>query len=105
MTPIDASAVAELVRQLRLFAEYADFHVASSAAVLIEQQSTRLKELERDAARYRRLRENWLDCPELSLHGRLAVVDWCVDYFLLQDAALADSASAKASAGAAGREP
>jgi 5-methylcytosine-specific restriction endonuclease McrBC regulatory subunit McrC len=36
-------------------------------------------ETERDAARYRRLRENWIDCEELSLHGRLAAVDVVVD--------------------------
>jgi hypothetical protein len=36
-------------------------------------------EIARDAARYRRLRENWIDCEELSLHGRLAAVDAVVD--------------------------
>ena len=35
--------------------------------------------LERDAARYRRLRENWIDCDELGLHGRLAAIDDRVD--------------------------
>ena len=32
-----------------------------------------------DAERYRRIRENWIDCGELGLHGRLAVVDATVD--------------------------
>ncbi|MFA9439448.1 hypothetical protein ACDA63_07405 [Uliginosibacterium sp. sgz301328] len=32
-----------------------------------------------DAKRYRRLRENWIDCEELNLHGRLAVVDKAID--------------------------
>lgn len=32
-----------------------------------------------DAARYRRIRENWIDCDELGLHGRTAVIDARID--------------------------
>jgi len=33
----------------------------------------------RDAGRYRRIRENWIDCDELNLHGRLSVIDAAID--------------------------
>lgn len=33
----------------------------------------------KDSARYRRLRENWIDCEELHLHGRLSAIDAAVD--------------------------
>jgi hypothetical protein len=33
----------------------------------------------KDAERYRRIRENWIDCVELGLHGRLAVIDTAID--------------------------
>jgi len=59
MTPIDASAVAELVKQLRFLSGVLHTsHRATldSAATLLEQQSARLQELERDAARL-----DWLD--------------------------------------------
>jgi len=55
----DASAVAELVKQLRFLSGVLHTsHRATldSAATLLEQQSARLQELERDAARYRWLR-------------------------------------------------
>jgi hypothetical protein len=36
-------------------------------------------EIAQDAMRYRRLRENWIDCDELGLHGRLSVIDAAID--------------------------
>lgn len=41
-----------------------------------------LEQLQRmtlDAARYRRLRENWIKCEELNFAGRLVVIDAAVD--------------------------
>jgi hypothetical protein len=32
-----------------------------------------------NAARYKRLRENWIDCEELGLHGRLSAIDSHID--------------------------
>lgn len=37
---------------------------------------------DRDAERYRRLRENWIDCDEIGLHGRLALIDYHLDQIL-----------------------
>lgn len=34
---------------------------------------------QKNEARYLRLRENWIDCEELGLHGRLSVVDAAAD--------------------------
>lgn len=39
-----------------------------------------------DANRYRRLRENWIDCEELNLHGRLSVIDVAVDALIRETA-------------------
>jgi hypothetical protein len=39
-----------------------------------------------DAERYRRLRENWIDCAELGLHGRLSVIDAAIDAALKEGA-------------------
>jgi hypothetical protein len=74
MTPIDTSAVAELpdiqAGRLRIIANwFAEQNLVEAAAHLmcaadlIEQQSARLQELEKDAARYRwlRTRINYLD--------------------------------------------
>ena len=36
----------------------------------------------RDAERYRRLRENWVDCSEIGLHGRTVVIDSVVDLMI-----------------------
>lgn len=41
-----------------------------------------VKRIVRDAARYQRLRKNWIDCDELNLHGRTAVIDARVDEVL-----------------------
>ena len=38
-----------------------------------------IERLRKDAARYRRLRENWIECNELSFAGRLAALDARVD--------------------------
>lgn len=35
--------------------------------------------LKKDAERYRRLRENWIDCEELQFHGRLSAIDARLD--------------------------
>lgn len=40
------------------------------------------KRIYKDAERYRRLRENWIDCDELDLHGRLAAIDAHLDKVL-----------------------
>jgi hypothetical protein len=110
MTPIDTSAVAELVKALRLVpdqfravpmsqtmstsgviytaftGQFTPHPVAIEAATLIEQQSARLQELERDAARYRWLsrasESDWRYLTELTCEKTQ-------DYI---DAALADSA-------------
>jgi len=49
MTPIDASAVAELVKRLRERAIITGVRLHDEAATLIEQQSARLQELEKMA--------------------------------------------------------
>lgn len=43
-----------------------------------------MKAMAKDAARYRRLRENWIDCEELGLHGRLAAIDAEIDRRLIE---------------------
>lgn len=40
----------------------------------------------RDAARYRRLRENYITCDELNFRGRLAWIDKNVDAAIASDA-------------------
>jgi hypothetical protein len=50
-----------------------------------------LDALRLDAERYRRIRENWLDCDELDLHGRLSVIDNNIDEHLAIDKARTQS--------------
>ena len=49
-------------------------------------QAWEVLEMEKDAKRYRRIRENWLDCDELNLHGRLSVIDNRIDAALGSEA-------------------
>lgn len=45
----------------------------------IAAQDAEIERLRKDAGRYCRIRENWIDCGELCLHGRLAVIDTVID--------------------------
>jgi len=44
-----------------------------------------LEKLRKDAERYRRLRENWVNCSEINLHGRLSVIDAHLDRLLQEE--------------------
>lgn len=44
-----------------------------------EEMLNVIDSLMKDAERYRRLRENWIDCEELQFHGRLSAIDARLD--------------------------
>lgn len=77
-----AETTGNLVFTPETFENLASRIAAQKAAEVDAPNLSPLYSTRRDATRYRRLRENWVDCDELGLHGRLAVIDACVDRLL-----------------------